>query len=462
MLRLPAMTQPMPPLNIPRIVPPQGERLPLHGGPVTPLELVPSVVPNPPIQPSDIPRTQRMMPKPASAIAAAEANKPPQAPWYVLECDFPQHATPHPDQLLWLFARFDLEEVQRDWAASFDSAVWSAAHLQFKTETGQYAIALQAFEAKKLEAEEAAHRAAEQAAAQTAPAPAPASPASVAAPAGSMPITMPIVLALQQAGALGLGARWELHGSRCVIIGYGPQTHNPLEQQIMLRADSGNGHTTQLKFMTTTEAGWKYIGPAETSVSASAPASTPSPSSSPEPAELSSADLAAIHHDAPANPQPANPPQTDGNGEVKRRLTSNGKARCIELAGQGKTKTEIAQATGLPMELVERALAGVVLSQPARTWSDQPAPVSVQDQSAAAEKAYQKTLENGGTETEAREASTEAIEKSVGLPSAFRLVGATMRLAQGIDAYPGNGLIEQLREMREDIDLVLAAIEEGD
>lgn len=442
-----AAMQPLAPLNIPRITPPMGERLPLHGLQPQPLPLEPSVVPNPPVTPADVPRTAKAMPGPAPAQVAK-----PSPPPYTLgdESTFPQSPTASVEQVLWCLARFPRAEVQGTWEGAIGSAKFAEACARFDKETRAYAEALAAWTA-----------------AQAAPAPQQAAPVAqvVASPPKAETTTLPhgstivyeppvMPAALQQPGALAIGAKWALHGTPAEIVGFGPAQHNPLDQEVYLRTEAGTGHTTVVKFLANPSTGWAFLqGPAK--------------AAAPQELELDQAAIAAIHYDAPAArsivaQQAAQAQQAEG---TKRRLTSAAKQRCLELLAQGKTNLEIAQATGLPMELVERAVAGA------------PSP---QVQAAAAEKAYQSALVQGASEPAAQAAATQAIEQSIvggglGVPSGrsslgFEHLDTMRRLVGGFNAYL-DGIQGQerdetftmaLRTMRQDIGFLLVALgEEG-
>lgn len=444
-------TQPngaMPPLAIPRITPPMGERAPLHDQPVTPLTLEPSVVPSPALKPEDIPR----MPKPTPAAPPpAVVLTPPKPPFYVLpDAPYPQSEAPTIEQVLWCMARFPLEGpegVRATWEPAIGAEAFDAAFTRFRTETTAYAQALEAYEKARQPAPAAAPTPVAQVVTN------PPQPETKTLPLGSTvhytPAPVPAVL--QQPGALEIGAYWSINGTPAQIGRFGAPTHNPLDQEVFLRTEAGNEHVTQVKFLASPTSGWTFLR---------APAK-------PEP-ELDRAAIAAVHHDAPAvqggaQEQASAPAQ----GETRRRLTAAAKQRCLELHAAGKTKMEIAQATGLPMELVERALAAV--------------PPAAQ-QAEVAEKAYQQSLASGGSEQEARDASTKAVEHAItnaiaadqeamtadaALPVGTnkRLMAACIvasSLEQGLSAYKAAGnYLDQLKVMREELDFLITQIEGG-
>lgn len=430
-----------PPLAIPRITPPQGERTPLHAHPVEVLPLEPSVVPNPPMASSDIPR-----PKPK----APAALEPPKPPAYVLpDAVYPQTEVASVEQVLWCLARFQVEGpggVRETWEAAIGPGPFAAALAQFNKETTAYAAALEAYEKAK-------------AAPPAQPMPSPA-PAVVAPPVSAVPqpeAPPAVSAALQQPGALALGAYWAINGTPAQITRFGAACHNPLDQEVFLRTEAGNEHVTQVKFLASSTSGWTFLRP-------------------PAQPEPDAAALAAVHHDAPAmqgsTPTPPPAPAQPGEG-TKRRLGAQAKARCLELHAEGKTKHEIAQATGLPMELVDRALAGA------------PSPAV---QAAAAERAYQQSLAAGSSEEQARAASTHAIgqafrtaatgviadaiatDQAAMTPDATLPAGVNKRLLaacivassleQGLSAYKGAGnYLDQLKVMRDELEFLIAQIE---
>lgn len=438
----------LPPLAIPRITPPQGERSPLHTQPVAALPLEPALVPNPPLRPEDIPR----MPKPvAAAPAQPTPATAPRAPWYVLpDAAYPASDTPTAEQVLWCLARFPLdgpEGVRATWTPAVGAETFSSILDIFQRETSTYAQELAAYEVAK--------KAATPPVAQVVTNPP--QPETKTLPLGSTVVytPAPVPAVLQQPGALAIGAKWAIHGTAAEIVRFGATTHNPLEQEVFLKTEAGHEHVTQVKFLASPTSGWSFLQPPATAAS-----TAPTSSSS----DLDAAAIAAVHHDAPVaqgtvQQQAAQAQQASGEAK-NRRLGAAAKTRCLELHAQGKTKTEIAQATGLPMELVERALASVP---------------SVQEQSQAAEKAYQQTLALGGTEQQARVASTQAIEQAVvgaiiadqaglGTPAPNKRVLSACIVAgsleRGLSAYSGAGsYLDQLKAMQAELSALIETLE---
>jgi hypothetical protein len=381
------------------------------------------------------------MPRPIAKTAPSRPVPPP----YTVGGDetYPAEG-PLEDQVLWCLARFARAEVDANWAAAA-GADYARIVARFEQETAAYGAALLAFEQ--------AQQAQPEAPALT-PAPAPAPTATAAAPAPAaqvvvnppqpevktLPLGSTVVFTptpIQQPQSLALGARWaHADGQELRIVGFGPEQHNPHDQLVELRGANGSGVQTQVKFLLSTSTGYRFLGPPE--VQASAPPSTPEPDA---------AALAAVHHDAPAIA--AGQPQPDGQGAASRRLTAKARLSVLERWAAGKDRLVIAQETGLPMELVERAIASA------------PPPAA---QSQAAEKAYQQTLTQGGSEEQAQRAGAEAVAAVItgadlGVEQALAIMGATARLERGLSAYDGapdarGGLLE----MRNDLDTLLRAL----
>lgn len=418
------------PLIIPRIVPPQGERTALHGQPSPALPLEPSLIPSPPVTPESIPR----MPRP---IAKTAPSRPVPPPYTVGGDETYPAAGPLEDQVLWCLARFPRAEVDANWAAAA-GADYARIVARFDQETAAYGAALLAYEQAQQAQPEAptpTPAVAQAPAAQVVVSPP--QPEVKTLPLGSTVVFTPTPI--QQPQSLALGARWaHADGQELRIVGFGPEQHNPHDQIVELRGANGSGVQTQVKFLLSSSTGYRFLGPPE--VQASAPPSTPEPDA---------AALAAVHHDAPAIA--AGQPQPDGQGAASRRLTAKARLSVLERWAAGKDKLVIAQETGLPMELVERAIASA------------PPPAA---QSQAAEKAYQQTLTQGGSEEQARRAGAEAIAAVItavergAKPEPLDIIGATARLAQGLSAYEdASDAREGLLEMRSDLDTLLRALE---
>lgn len=301
-----------PTLAIPRIIPPQGERLPLSGLAPQPLPLEPSVVPNPPIRPEDIPR-RLPTPKVQAAVGPIPA---PVKPWFLVEgTAFPGGEADVEHQLLWCFGNFPHDEVRAQWAEAVGVAVFDKILLRFQQESEAYAANLAAWQAQGT--------------------PITSSPQIAA----NVPETTAKAAITEVAEEPSSEALKAIHaptpGPMPVVLRVGPPPATP------------------------------HVNPPRITF--------------PEERQLAPAPAAS----------PASVQATQAERVSARRLTAKARQSVLERYAQGQDKLAIAQATGLPMDLVERAIASAP-STPA--------------QAEAAETAYQAELQAGpeGPETEER------------------------------------------------------------
>lgn len=102
---------------------------------------------------------------------------------------------------------------------------------------------------------------------------------------------------------------------------------------------------------------------------------------------------------------PAETPAEAAAAAEKRRLGRKAKEKVLELHAQGQDRQAIARATGLPMELVDRALEGATK------------PAAVAEQGAAAEAAYQAAMQAAPE----AEAESPAVEQAARQKAAERV-----------------------------------------
>lgn len=216
--------------------------------------------------------------------------------------------------------------------------------------------------------------------------------------------------------------------------------------------------------------------------------------------EPTPAELAAVHAPAPSAPaENVNPPRvifpeerkvlpggsvivyappttapTETAAQVaataeKRRLGKRSKEKVLELFAAGKDRLAIAQETGLPLELVDRALEGAQR------------PAAVAEAGQAAERAHQQVLqaapeaqaESPETLARAAEASGTAVVRAISQPDMspdefWRTAEALQRLRNGaylwteVGEQPGSrqDFLRQLRRMQADLGVVLARLED--
>jgi hypothetical protein len=419
-------TTPVPQFTIPRIVPPQGERLPVHDRLVTPLPLEPDLVPNPPIAHDAVPKrvgrpvnaegASQAMPMPAAAQKAAPVIAPappvqvgiptPVKPWFLVEgTAFPADATVE-NQLLYVLAWFPLEDVKAQWRESVGAEFFDKMLAEYDRQVQTYVQEHQAW-----------------AEAQSRPA---------------MPkATLPEPKELPEPTAAELAA---VHADPPLPT----PASNPPRVIFPEERDSLAART--------------------------APAGTVSSTTLPH--------GSVVHHVVPAQ-QPAAVETAEETAKAeaakaeKRRLGAKAKQQALELYAAGKSPTEIGQVTGLPLELVERALAGA------------PSP-AVQAQ--AAEQAYQAELsaapeeeaESAETMASARARAAEAVQKVIqdaGLPSAYDLFQAWSRISGCCSYYgqtrdyenpprPGSPeekaqFTRRVEQLRDEANIVLDALRRG-
>lgn len=103
--------------GIQRVHPPNGIRMPIHGGDAGPLSLDPNLVPRPPVRPEDVPRgAAPAVPMPAflAPAAIAAAPQPVTIPWWLEPNTTFLDVQNHPPQIqiLWVLGQLHLGKLQ--------------------------------------------------------------------------------------------------------------------------------------------------------------------------------------------------------------------------------------------------------------------------------------------------------------------------------------------------------------